>query len=221
MEKIIEQRSRMVEEQLKARGIFDERVLDAMLKIPREEFVPRNAARDAYGDHPLPIGEGQTISQPYMVALMVEKLALKGNERVLEIGTGSGYQAAVLACLSRDVYTLERIPGLAQSARENLNRLRQRKVCRDIDFDNIVIKEGNGYFGLKEFSPYQAIIVACAISETPPALIEQLDEGGRLVIPLGGSFVQELTLIKKRKGKLETENICGCVFVPLIGGEGK
>lgn len=215
MEKIAEQRHSMVEEQLKARGITDNRVLDAMSRIPREEFVPANLHRDAYGDYPLPIGEGQTISQPYMVALMAEKLALKGDEKVLEIGTGSGYQAVVLACLCKKVYTVERIPGLVRQAHENLKRLSQRQDC-NIDFGNIVITEGNGYLGLKEWAPYQGIIVACAISETPPALLEQLDEGGRLVIPLGGSFVQELTVIKKRKGRLETEDVCGCVFVPLI-----
>ena len=200
-------RQRMVEEQLRRRGLKDERVLEAMLRIPREEFVPKSLAESAYGDHPLPIGEGQTISQPYMVALMVETLALKGDEKVLEIGTGSGYEAAILACLCQEVYTVERIPFLVRLAKENLQKFK---------FRNIIVKEGDGSLGWSEFSPYQGIMVACAASETPPALIEQLAEGGRLLIPLGGRYMQELTLIKKRGGKLETEDICGCVFVPLI-----
>lgn len=207
MEKVILRR-RMVEEQLIARGIRDERVLDAMSRIPREEFVPKNLINSAYEDCPLPIGEGQTISQPYMVALMVEKLELKGDEKVLEIGAGSGYQAAILASLCRKVYTVERISSLVKFATENLTK-----------FDNIIIKEADGYSGLLEFSPYQGIIVACAISAPPNMLIEQLDEGGRLVIPLGGRFSQELTVIKKKKGRLKTEKVCGCVFVPLITGE--
>jgi len=204
MEKVILRR-RMVEEQLIARGIRDERVLDAMSRIPREEFVPKNLINSAYEDCPLPIGEGQTISQPYMVALMVEKLELKGDEKVLEIGAGSGYQAAILASLCRKVYTVERISSLVKFAAENLKT-----------HDNIIIKEADGYSGLLEFSPYQGIIVACAISAPPHMLIEQLDEGGRLVIPLGGRFSQELTVIKKKKGRLETEKVCGCVFVPLV-----
>ncbi len=208
---MIEQRRRMVEEQLIARGISDKRVLDAMLRIPREEFIPQDLARSAYEDHPLPIGEGQTISQPYMVALMIEKLELKGEEKVLEIGTGSGYQAAILACLCKEVYTVERIPGLVKFSTKNLKKA---------EVDNIIIKQDDGYSGWPEFSPYQAIIVACAISEVPPALIEQLDEGGKLVIPLGGRFSQELTVIKKKKGKIETEIGCGCVFVPLISDRG-
>ena len=205
MEKVI-LRQRMVEEQLIARGIKDERVLDAMSRIPREEFVPKNLINSAYEDCPLPIGEGQTISQPYMVALMVEKLELKGDEKVLEIGAGSGYQAAILASLCRKVYTVERISSLVKFAAENLKK-----------FDNIIIKEADGYSGLQEFSPYQGIIVACAISSPPHMLIEQLDDdGGRLVIPLGGRFSQELTVIKKKKGRLKTEKVCGCVFVPLV-----
>ncbi len=201
-------RRRMVEEQLIARGIRDERVLDAMSRIPREEFVPKNLVSSAYEDCPLPIGEGQTISQPYIVALMVEKLELKGDEKVLEIGAGSGYQAAILASLCRKVYTVERISSLVKFAAENLTR-----------FDNIIIKEADGYSGLREFSPYQGIVVACAISAPPRMLIEQLDEGGRLVIPLGNRFSQELTVIKKKKGRLKTEKVCGCVFVPLVTGE--
>jgi len=214
MEKVILRR-RMVEEQLIARGIRDERVLDAMSRIPREEFVPKNLINSAYEDCPLPIGEGQTISQPYMVALMVEKLELKGDEKVLEIGAGSGYQAAILASLCRKVYTVERISSLVKFAAENLTRSALSKV----EGRNIIIKEADGYSGLQEFSPYQGIIVACAISAPPHMLIEQLDEGGRLVIPLGGRFSQELTVIKKKKGRLETEKVCGCVFVPLITGE--
>lgn len=205
------ERQRMVEEQLIPRGIKDGRVLDAMLRIPREEFVPRESINNAYGDYPLPIGDDQTISQPYMVALMVEKLALRGDEDVLEIGTGSGYEAAVLACLCKKVYTIERIDRLVEFATENLKKLR---------FDNVVVKKGDGYRGLPEFSPYQGIIVACAISEAPPPLIEQLDEGGRMVIPLGGRFSQELTLFRKRGGKIESEEVCGCVFVPLIRDRG-
>jgi len=204
------ERQRMVEEQLITRGLTNKKVLEAMLKIPREEFVPENLVNRAYEDCPLPIGEGQTISQPYMVALMVEKLALTGEEKVLEVGAGSGYEAAVLACLCKKVYTIERISGLVSFATENLARL---------GLDNIIIKEGDGYLGLQEFFPYQGIIVACAISRTPKALIEQLDEGGRLVIPLGGRFSQELTVIIKKEGRIESERVCGCVFVPLITGD--
>ena len=201
----------MVEEQLRSRGLKDERVLEAMSRIPREEFVPRSLAGSAYGDHPLPIGEGQTISQPYMVALMIETLALKGEEKVLEVGTGSGYETAILACLCREVYTIERIPFLARLAKENLKKFK---------FSNIMIKEGDGSLGWPEFSPYQGIIVACAASETPAALIEQLAEGGRLLIPLGGRYMQELTLMEKKGKTLESQELCGCVFVPLVEEEG-
>jgi protein-L-isoaspartate(D-aspartate) O-methyltransferase len=206
----------MVEEQLIRRGIKDMRVLDAMLRVPREEFIPKKLINEAYGDYPLPIGEGQTISQPYIVALMIEKLGLKGKEKVLEIGAGSGYEAAILACLCRKVYTIERIPALVKFTAENLKRLAIQQGDKGKVFEDVIVKEGDGYSGLREFSPYQGIITACAISGPPPALIEQLDEGAKLVIPLGGRFSQELTVLTKNKGSLEREVVCGCVFVPLI-----
>lgn len=207
-------RQRMVEEQLRGRGLKDQRVLEAMLRISREEFVPASLAEEAYEDYPLPIGSGQTISQPYIIALMIESLALKGRESVLEVGTGSGYEAAILACLGRKVYSIERVPKLINLAKENLQK---------INFSNIIIKAGDGSQGWPEFAPFQGIIVACAAEEVPSALVEQLAEGGRLIIPLGGRYIQELTLLEKKAGRVESKYICGCVFVPLISDkkEGK
>lgn len=201
-------RNRMVEEQLIPRGIYDERVLNAFRKIPRHNFVPNESLETAYGDFPLPVGEGQTISQPYMVALMTQCLDLKGTEKVLEIGTGSGYQTAILAELAYEVYSVERIASLAQRAKATLGVL---------GYANIKIKVGDGTEGWDEFAPYDGIIVTAGAPSVPGPLLEQLAEDGIMAIPIGDAFSQVLTVIKKAKGKITQEEICGCVFVPLIG----
>lgn len=198
----------MVETQIKARGIKDEKVLSAMIKVPRHEFVPKAWRFLAYADRPLPIGEGQTISQPYIVALMTELLELKGTEKVLEIGTGSGYQAAILAEIVPEVYTIEIIPELASSADERLKRL---------GYKNIFVKTGDGYYGWPEKAPFDAIIVTCGAGHIPPALVEQLSEGGRMVIPVGKGW-QKLLLVKKKDGKITEEFVTDVIFVPLLGG---
>ncbi len=204
-------REKMVETQLAFRGIKDERVLEVFRKAPRHQFVPKELEDSAYIDSPLPIGEGQTISQPYMVALMTECLHLKGEEKVLEIGTGSGYQAAILAELAKEVYSIERIESLAIKAKERLEKL---------GYKNIKIKVDDGTLGWPEFSPYEGIIVTAAAPQIPPPLLEQLKDGGLLVIPLNGRFSQVLTVIEKTKDKLKFKEICGCVFVPMIGEYG-
>lgn len=206
------QRKEMVERQLKARGIRDERVLAAMLEIPREEFVPAHLRHMAYVDDPLPIGFGQTISQPYMTALMVQCLELRGDEIVLDVGAGSGYHAAVLGALARQVYSIEIIPELAEVARKNLKR-----AGRD---HNITVVCGDGSAGYAEHAPYDAISVAAAAAEIPPRLLEQLKDPGRLVIPVGSLWDQELRLVIKREGKIESRVATYCRFVPLRGGEG-
>jgi len=202
-----EARHRMVENQIVARGITDERVLAAMEKVPRHEFVLAEDLKEAYADHPLPIGFGQTISQPYIVALMTELLELKPGEKVLEIGTGSGYQAAVLAELTDEVYTVEIIPQLAASAAERLQRL---------GYTQVKTRNADGYYGWEEAAPFDAIIVTAAPDHVPPPLVEQLKEGGRLVIPVGppGGY-QTLWRITKSEGKVISENITGVLFVPL------
>lgn len=204
-------REAMVEEQLIPRGISDRRVLDAMRKVPRHLFVPDSGLENAYSDHPMPIGEGQTISQPYMVALMTQSLGLKGTEKVLEIGTGSGYQAAVLSLLSKEVYSIDRYSGLSQKAGETLGKLA---------FTNIKLMTGDGTQGREEFAPYDAIVVTAGTPAVPQPLVDQLVEHGRLVVPVGGSFNQTLTLIRKEAGGITREEICGCVFVPLVGKYG-
>jgi len=204
-------RRKMVDEQLRARGIKDERVLKAMGEIPRHLFVDEALQVKAYGDFPLPIGFGQTISQPYMVAIMTERLELKGTERVLEIGTGSGYQAAVLARLAAQVFTVERVPELGRRA---------RRIFDQLGIGNIAVHIGDGTLGWKEFQPYDRIIVTAAAPAIPETLLEQLVDGGRMVIPLGNQGTQVLTLVDKREGKIETAEDCSCVFVPLIGKEG-
>ncbi|MGC8977415.1 MAG: protein-L-isoaspartate(D-aspartate) O-methyltransferase [Candidatus Ratteibacteria bacterium] len=207
MEKL---REKMVKDQLIARGIKDKKVISAFLKVPREEFVPENLREYAYDDGPLPIGEGQTISQPYIVALMTECLNLKGDEKVLEIGTGSGYQAAILAEIGCKVYSIERIPVLAERAKRILEKLNY----------NVKIKIGDGTIGWEEYAPYDRIIVTAAGPEIPDSLISQLSEnGGRLVMPVGDRFVQDLILVIKNGEKLEKINLGGCQFVPLIGKE--
>jgi len=206
-----EMRRRMVEEQLRSRDITDERVLKAFLKVPRHEFVPPEQKVYAYEDHPLPIGFGQTISQPYMVALMTQALELRGDEKVLEVGTGSGYQAAILAELCREVHSVERIPELAERAKETLRRL---------GYTNVFVHVGDGTKGLPEEAPFEGIIVTAGAPDIPPPLVEQLAEGGRIVIPIGGRPYQTLVKGTKRGGRLHKEEVCGCLFVPLVGEYG-
>lgn len=201
----------MVEEQLIPRGIKDLLVLNAFRKVPREKFVPPEQRSESYGDFPLPIGEEQTISQPYIVALMTEALRLKREEKILEIGTGSGYQAAVIAEIAKEVYTIERISILAQRA---------KKILKELSYQNIKIKIGDGTKGWKEFSPYDGIIVTAAAPKVPESLIKQLAKGGRLIVPIGNLYSQELILYEKKKGRLMTTNFGGCRFVPLKGEEG-
>jgi len=198
---------KMIENQIKARGVKDPRVLSALLKVERHRFVPEEYASSAYSDQPLPIGEGQTISQPYIVALMTELLELKGDEKVLEIGTGSGYQAAVLAELAKEVYTIEIVEPLASSAKKRL---------LDLGYQNIKVKAGDGYLGWPEAAPFDAIIITCAPDHIPEPLIQQLKEGGRMVLPVG-SYSQELKKIVKRYGKIETSDVIPVVFVPMTG----
>ncbi len=205
-------RRAMVKYQIAIRGIEDPDVLAAMEQVPRHEFVPPEEVEQAYDDHPLPIGYGQTISQPYIVALMTELLAVKPGDKVLEIGTGSGYQAAVLAELTDEVYTVEIIPELAASAAERLRRL---------GYTQVHTKTADGYHGWPEQAPFDAIIVTAAPDHVPPPLIEQLKDGGRLVIPVGppGGY-QTLWRITKRDGEVVSENITGVIFVPLVRGGG-
>jgi protein-L-isoaspartate(D-aspartate) O-methyltransferase len=200
-------REKMVDTQIKARGVKDPRVLSAMLKVERHRFVPEEYLNSAYSDQPLPIGEGQTISQPYIVALMTELLELKGDEKVLEIGTGSGYQAAILAELAKEVYSIEIIESLASSAEKRL---------RQLGYQNIHVKAGDGYLGWPEMAPFDAIIVTAAPDHIPKPLIEQIKEGGRMVVPVG-TYTQELKKIVKRSGKIETTDIIPVIFVPLTG----
>jgi len=199
----------MVEHQLRRRGIADTRVLAAMGEVPREAFVPKAHQRDAYADGALPLSHGQTISQPLMVAMSVEALRLEGDETVLEIGAGSGYQAAILSKLAKKVYAIEIIPELVENARRALDSLQ---------IDNVEILCADGRKGWPDGAPYDGIVVAAAAEEIPPALIEQLKEGGRLIIPVGGKWGQSLQTSRKRSGKLETEELCRCVFVPLVYG---
>ncbi len=202
----------MVESQLKRRGIRDPRVLRAMGEIPREEFVPAELRVLAYSDDPIGIGQGQTISQPYMVALMAEALELTGSETVLEVGAGSGYAAAVLGALAAQVITVEIVPGLDVLARENLRRAR-----RD---GNVQVVLGDGSVGYPEAAPYDAISVAAGAPEIPAALLEELKDPGRLVIPVGTRADQDLRVIWKHEGRLESRVATACRFVPLRGGEG-
>lgn len=204
-------RLEMVEYQLKARGIRDRRVLDAMSRVPRHVFVPDKLRNRVYCDTPLHIGEGQTISQPYMVALMTEILELTGSEKVLEVGTGSGYQAAILAELADFVYSIERIASLAEKARQRLEVL---------GYTNVEVRVGDGSIGLQSEAPFDAIIVTAGAPEVPGSLCSQLAEGGRLVVPVGSRTLQRLHLARRKHGQLTTTESTGCVFVPLIGEEG-
>lgn len=200
----------MIQQQLLARDIKDPRIIAAFSKVPRHNFIGEEFWAGAYEDHPLPIGANQTISQPYMAALMVQSLGLRGNERILEIGTGSGYQTAILAELCAEVYSIERIRELADHAKENLDK---------IGYRNIKIKCADGAQGWKEFAPFDGIIVSAASLNVPQELIAQLNINGRLVIPIGGSFSQVLTVLRKEKDKILKEEICSCIFVPLISEE--
>ena len=197
----------MVEHQLKARGIKDERVLAAMAKVPREEFIAADARTDAYEDGPLPIGYDQTISQPYIVAFMTEQLRPKPSDRVLEIGSGSGYQSAILAELVADVYTIEIVEPLAKTAEATLQRL---------GYKNVHNKVGDGYKGWPEEAPFDAIIVTCAPENVPQPLADQLKDGGRMVIPVGERFAQQLYLLEKKNGQLKESVTLPVRFVPMV-----
>lgn len=202
----------MVQQQLMARGIHEERVLAAMAKVPREEFVPPNARAESYEDGPLQIGYRQTISQPYIVAFMTEQLQPKQNDRVLEVGTGSGYQAAILAELVAEVYTIEIIEPLAKSAEATLQGL---------GYNNVHVKAGDGYKGWSEHAPFDAITVTCAPDHVPQPLIDQLKESGRMIIPVGGFGDQELYLLEKKNGQLQRRAILPVRFVPMTGEAAK
>lgn len=204
-------RLRMVEGQLKSRGISDERVLQAMGKVPRHKFVPQDCQESAYSDGPLPIGEGQTVSQPYMVGIMTQCLELKGEEKVLEIGTGSGYQSAVLVELARELFTIERLPSLAERA---------KSVLSELSYDRFHVKIADGTKGWPEEAPFDGIIVTAGAPVVPGTLIDQLNEGGRMVIPVGSRFSQRLYKLIKKVGKIIQEEDTMCVFVPLIGEYG-
>jgi protein-L-isoaspartate(D-aspartate) O-methyltransferase len=199
----------MVEEQIRARGISDPRVLSAMLRVPRGQFVPETDRERAYEDHPLPIGEGQTISQPYVVALMLESLQLSANDKVLEVGTGSGYATALLAELAGEVFSIERHPALAESSRNTLAAL----GCA-----NVKVFTGDGSLGLPEAAPFDAILVSAAAAELPPALIRQLSEAGRMIIPVGTNDSQQLQFIRVIDGQPEISLRELVLFVPLISG---
>jgi len=207
----------MVSRQLRGRGIRDQRVLQAMLEVPRHEFVAPEFRHQAYDDRPLPIGAGQTISQPYMVAIMTESLGLRGHEKVLEIGTGSGYQAAVLARLAARVYTIERERELVDTARGILGRLAEAGL---LELSRLELIEGDGTEGHAAAAPYDGILVAAAAPSVPRALEEQLAEGGRLVIPVGNLDYQQLRLIQKVSGRLAASVVNECRFVPLVGRHG-
>lgn len=204
-------RERMVRDQLMPRGIKDPGVLKAMGKIPRHLFVEEALAGEAYNDHPLPIGHQQTISQPYIVALMTQALELTGQEKTLEIGTGSGYQTAILAELSEKVYTVERIRSLMEKARELLDQL---------GYTNVLFSAFDGTLGWKAYEPYDAIMVTAGAPRVPEPLCEQLAEGGRMIIPIGDKFSQELIKIVRNKDQFREQDLGGCRFVDLIGTHG-
>ncbi len=198
----------MVQRQLKARGVTDSRVLAAMGKVPREVFVPPESRAGSYKDGPLPIGYDQTISQPYIVAFMTEQLRLKPNDRVLEIGTGSGYQAAILAELVSEIYSVEIVEPLARAAEATLQRL---------GYKNVHVKIGDGYKGWPDAAPFDAIIVTCAPDKVPQPLADQLKDGGRMIIPVGERFAQQLYLLEKKNGQLKESVTLSVRFVPMAG----
>ena len=204
-------RNRMVESQLISRGIKDTRVLDTMRRVPRHRFVEEALFSQAYNDHPLPIGEKQTISQPYMVALMTEALELQGPERVLEIGTGSGYQTAILAELAEKIYSIERIRTLSTRA---------QRILDDLGYFNVVLKVGDGSLGWKEEAPFDAIIVTAGSPDVPQPLVDQLAMGGRLVVPVGDRYTQALMKIVRVKEGISKTDLGGCRFVNLLGTHG-
>ncbi len=204
-------RQDMVEWQLRARGLRDERVLQAMARVPRHEFVDAEYRDRAYEDHPIPIGEGQTISQPYIVGLILESLALKAPDRVLEIGTGSGYQTALLAELAVQVFSIERHKELADQAEARLAGL---------GYGNVTVVVGDGSLGLPSHTPFDAIVVSAAAPGIPAPLFEQLQEGGRMVIPVGPPHTQDLELVRKLEGRAVVTSLGACAFVPLIGEKG-
>lgn len=205
-------RERMVKSQVAMRGVTNERVLTAMRKVPREQFVPEKMRARSYTDRPLPIGYDQTISQPYIVAFMTEKLELKPTDRVLEIGTGSGYQAAILGELAAEVYSIEIIEPLGKGAEETLKRL---------GYKNVHVKIGDGYKGWPEHAPFDAVIVTCAPDHVPQPLAEQLRDGGRIIIPVGKAGAQELFLLEKKDGKLRQRAVLPVRFVPMTGEAGQ
>jgi protein-L-isoaspartate(D-aspartate) O-methyltransferase len=204
-------RNRMVQDQLVSRGIKDIRVLDVMRRVPRHRFMEEALSGQAYNDHPLPIGEKQTISQPYMVALMTEALELQGHENVLEIGTGSGYQTAILADLAEKIYSIERIRSLFVKA---------RRILDDLGYLNVVLRVGDGTKGWKKESPFDGIIVTAGSPDIPQPLVDQLPVGGRLVIPVGDRYTQSLLRIVRHKTGLEKQDLGGCRFVNLVGKHG-
>ncbi len=210
-ERYLKLRRRMVQQQIADRGISDPRVLAAMLNVPRHLFVPEDIRYRAYDDCPLPIGEGQTISQPYMVAWMTELLEVEEGDRVLEVGTGSGYQAAVLAELAREVFSIEKYPRLAREAEERL---------RNLGYANIHIRTGDGTLGWPEKAPFEGIMVTAGAPSVPQPLLEQLAEGGRLVIPVGSPGMQMLTLVRRKDNRFETSEEGSCIFVPVVGKHG-
>ncbi|MDD9988073.1 MAG: protein-L-isoaspartate(D-aspartate) O-methyltransferase [Spirochaetaceae bacterium] len=204
-----EEREEMVNRQIAARGVNDERVLQAMRTVPRHRFVPERLSRSAYNDHPLPIGEGQTISQPYIVALMTETLEVEEDDRVLEIGTGSAYQAAVLAELVAEVYSIEIRGPLAESA---------TALLEELEYANVQTKHADGYYGWPEAAPFDHIMITAAVDHVPPPLLEQLAAGGRLILPLGNPFAhQSLVVVTKLEGGFRMQEILGVLFVPMTG----
>lgn len=202
----------MVEKQIIARGITDVNVIRAMSDVQRHLFVPEEYQRSAYADHPLPIGEGQTISQPYIVAFMTEILKPDSTSRVLEVGTGSGYQAAVMAEICDSVFTIEIFKSLG---------LQASKILEELDYTNVQVKIGDGYKGWSEKAPFDAIIVTCSPTHIPDALKDQLKEGGKMIIPVGNFYNQELILLEKRKGKMESKDVLPVRFVPMIDADGQ
>lgn len=204
-------RQSMVNRQIKARGIDDRQVLEAMLNVERHLFVPKEYRSEAYADHPLPIGEGQTISQPYIVAFMTETLELTANDRVLEVGTGSGYQAAVLAEICDSVFTIEIFESLG---------IRAKNLLYALGYDNVSVKVGDGYKGWPEKAPFDAIIVTCAPTDVPNPLIEQLSDNGRIIIPVGPSYNQNLVVMEKSNGRLKEKDVLPVRFVPMINEKG-
>jgi protein-L-isoaspartate(D-aspartate) O-methyltransferase len=208
---LAQQRAEMVDAQLRRRGIHDERVLRAMEIVPRHEFVPWQLQREAYHDSPVPVGEGQTISQPYIVGHMLQALRLDPQDRVLEVGTGTGYEAAVMSRIVQEVYTIERFASLAEVAKKTLDSL---------GYTNIHVVIGDGSRGYAEAAPYDAIIVAAAAPRVPNALVEQLNDGGRMIVPVGQADLQQLTLVSKYDGCVQIKMLDACRFVPLVGEEG-